>query len=532
MTEEVSTLDTHSTLPDYVALMDTTLRDGEQTQGVSFAAGEKLNIAQAMLESLGVDRIEVASARVSEGEQDAVRSIIEWATAHGLADRVEVLGFVDYERSVNWIKDAGGRVLNLLVKGSEKHCKNQLGKTLDEHAADILKTVAYAKKQGLRVNAYLEDWSNGYKDNKSYVFSLMEAIKDCGIEHFMLPDTLGVMSPDEVYAALSDMRAHLPQQVFDFHPHNDYGLATANCMAAVKAGIANIHCTMNCLGERAGNVSLAELCVVLKDKMGVSTGIDETHLHDISNMVERFSGKVIAANMPILGQDVFTQTAGIHADGDVKGGLYETRLSPERFDRKRTYALGKLSGKASVLKNIEELGITLSDENLKKVLTRVVSLGDSKETITADDLPFIIADVLESNDYQHVRLVECQISSKLGSDSEVSLDVEINGEKHTDTGTGNGGYAAFIDALAKIMYRVGFTMPELVDYAIRIPRGGTTGALTECTITWAGDARGRTGRNMRTRGVHANQVYAAVEATLRMINTRMHSALAQQEGQE
>jgi len=263
---------------------------------------------------------------------------------------------------------------------------------------------------------------------------------------------------------------------------------------------------------------------VLKDKMGIRTGIDETHLHDISNMVERFSGKIIAANTPILGQDVFTQTAGIHADGDVKGGLYETRLSPERFDRKRTYALGKLSGKASVLKNIEELGITLSDDNLKKVLARVVALGDSKETITADDLPFIIADVLESNDYQHIRLVECQITSQLGSDSEVALAVEINGEPYADSGIGNGGYAAFIDALTKIMARVRFTLPELMDYAIRIPRGGTTGALTECTITWSGDARGNPGRNMRTRGVHANQVYAAVEATLRMINTRLHTA--------
>jgi len=511
------------TLPEYVSLMDTTLRDGEQTQGVSFSAGEKLNIAQAMLESLGVDRIEVASARVSDGEQDAVRSIIDWAKGQGLEGKVEVLGFVDYDRSVNWIKEAGGQVLNLLVKGSEKHCTNQLGKTLDEHVADIHNTVVYAREQGLQVNAYLEDWSNGYHDNKDYVFKLMAAIKDCGIEHFMLPDTLGVMSPDEVFSALSDMRTNFPEQVFDFHPHNDYGLATANCMAAVKAGITNLHCTMNCLGERAGNVSLAELTVVLRDKLDIKTGIDETHLHAISTMVEQFSGKYIAANMPILGQDVFTQTAGIHADGDVKGGLYETQLSPERFDRKRTYALGKLSGKASVLKNIEELGITLSDDNLKRVLQRVVSLGDSKETITADDLPFIIADVLESSDYQHISLVECQIHSQYEKDSQVSLTVEIKGIEYSENGTGNGGYAAFIDALKKIMTQQNFERPELLDYSVRIPRGGKTGALTECTITWSGDHVGNTGKNLRTRGVHSNQVYAAVEATLRMINTRLHS---------
>lgn len=504
-------------LPEYVAFMDTTLRDGEQTQGVSFSAGEKLNIAQALLDSLKVDRIEVASARVSRGEQDAVRSITAWAAEHNLLDRVEVLGFVDGTHSVDWICDAGGRVLNLLTKGSELHCHNQLGKTLEDHAADIRRTVDYAREKGLRLNAYLEDWSNGYRDNPDYVFSLMTLIGDCGIEHFMLPDTLGVMSPAEVYRALADMKSRFPNQLFDFHPHNDYGLATANCMAAVEAGITTLHCTMNCLGERAGNVSLAEIAVVLKDKMGVRTSIDETNLASVSKIVESFSGKRVAANQPILGADVFTQTAGIHADGDVKGGLYETQLSPERFDRKRTYALGKLSGKASVLKNIEELGISLSPENLKKVLLEVVALGDSKETITADDLPFIIADVLESNDYQHISLVDCQISSQFGKPSIVDLTVTINGSEHSASGQGNGGFDAFMVALTKILSGVGFTMPELVDYSVRIPPGGKTAAFTECTITWAGEHR-----NLRTRGVHANQVYASVLATLKMVNTRLH----------
>ncbi|MGV3593137.1 MAG: alpha-isopropylmalate synthase regulatory domain-containing protein [Gammaproteobacteria bacterium] len=504
-------------LPSYVALMDTTLRDGEQTQGVSFAAAEKLSIAQALLESLNIDRIEVASARVSAGEQDAVRAITAWAQEHGYLERVEVLGFVDGMHSVDWIVAAGGKVLNLLTKGSEKHCRSQPGKTLTEHAADVRATVAYAKSRGLRVNAYLEDWSNGFRDNKDYVFGLMQQIGDCGIEHFMLPDTLGVMSPVEVFEALHEMRTQFQHQQFDFHPHNDYGLATANCMAAVEAGITTLHCTMNCLGERAGNVSLAELAVVLKDKMGIRTAIVETNLAAVSKMVERFSGKWVAANQPILGADVFTQTAGIHADGDVKGGLYETQLSPERFDRKRTYALGKLSGKASVLKNIEELGITLSPDNLKRVLQRVVSLGDSKETITADDLPFIIADVLESNDYQHIRLLDCDIHSNLNGVSSVNLKIEINGQALEHQGTGNGGYDAFIDALRPLVASQGLSLPDLVDYSVRIPKGGKPGALTECTITWAGQPR-----NLRTRGVHANQVYAAVLATLRMVNTKLH----------
>ena len=152
-----------------IQLMDTTLRDGEQTQGVSFTPSEKLNIAKALLQALKVNRIEVASARVSQGEKEAVTSINQWARQEGYAGCVEVLGFVDYTKSVDWILETEGQVINLLTKGSEKHCREQLGKTLEQHSADILQTVAYARHKGLKVNVYLEDWSNGYQANPDYV---------------------------------------------------------------------------------------------------------------------------------------------------------------------------------------------------------------------------------------------------------------------------------------------------------------------------------------------------------------------------
>lgn len=502
----------------HIRLLDTTLRDGEQTQGVSFAAKEKLQIARALLQALKVDRIEVASARVSEGEKQAVKDINAWAAQEGVLDKVEVLGFVDHTLSVNWIRDAGGKVINLLSKGSEKHCREQLGRTLEEHIQDIRRTVAYAQDNGLHVNMYLEDWSNGYKDSRDYVFGLIEGVKDIGIGHFMLPDTLGVMTPDEVYAALSDMIARFPTLRFDFHPHNDYGLATANVMAAVKAGIDTVHCTINCLGERAGNASLAEVAVVLKDKMDMALSIDETRIAMLSRMVENFSGKWVAANTPIVGADVFTQTAGIHADGDSKGGLYITALRPERFARKRTYALGKMSGKASLANNLEELGLELSEEDQRKVLQEIVKLGDSKAIITADDLPFIIADVLESREYRYVELLNCYISSGLDVDSTASIRVRLNGEEFHASGSGNGGFAAFTDAISKILKKHGFEMPPLLDYEVHIPRGGNISALTECIITWKVEDR-----ELKTRGVDANQVLAGVKATLRMINRLMHA---------
>lgn len=501
----------------HIQLLDTTLRDGEQTRSVSFSPDEKINIAKALLQKLGVDRIEVASATVSAGEKEAVTTINQWAAEEGFGSQVEILGFVDHRRSVDWIQETHGQTINLLTKGSELHCRKQLNKTLHEHLFDIHKTVEYALNKGLAVNMYLEDWSNGYKNSPDYVFEMMDSVKDSGVSHFLLPDTLGVMGPDEVYSGLIDMVTRYPDVNFDFHPHNDYGLATANVMAAVRAGISAIHCTINCLGERAGNASLAEIAVVLKDKMGMELSINEQHIIDLSTMVENFSGKWVSANTPIVGKDVFTQTAGIHADGDHKAGLYESELNPSRFDRKRSYALGKMSGKASLLKNLEALDLSLSEEVQKKVLKRIVELGDSKQTITPDDLPFIIADVMESKDYQHIKLLDCSVSSSLHMESAVSIEVEMEDEVHKADGKGNGGFDAFINAINKVLKKRNYTLPKLQDYEIRIPRGGETNALTECIITWQID-----GKNLRTRGVHANQVYAAINAALRVINLQLH----------
>ena len=511
---------------EHVLLMDTTLRDGEQTQGVSFAPDEKVSIARALLHNLKVDRIEVASAGVSHGEKEAVTRIHDWAATNECLDRVEVLGFTDHRRSVDWLMSTGGRVLNLLTKGSEKHCTEQLRKTLEQHLDDIGRTVAYAHDQNLLVNVYLEDWSNGYRDSRDYVYRMVEGLVAMNIGYLMLPDTLGVMSPQEVTTAVGDMCDRFPEQDFDFHPHNDYGLATANAMAAVQCGVASIHVTLNCLGERAGNVSLAEVAVVLKDKLGVSVAIDESKIHDLSQMVENFSGKRVAANSPIIGSDVFTQTSGIHADGDRKGKLYQTELSPNRFDRQHSYALGKMSGKASLTKNLEELGIELSEDNQRKVLQKIVEIADTKATITIEDLPFIIADILESGDYRHVELLNCSITSGYEIESTASLRVRIGDQIHKSSNSGNGGFDAFIKAMKQVLEPDGFVLPELTDFEIRIPKGGHTSALTECFISWDDN-----GREFKTRGVHANQVFASVNAALCMLNMKMHQDLPGGESQ-
>ena len=411
--------------------MDCTLRDGEQTSGVSFLPHEKLMMARMLLGDVNVDRIEVASARVSEGEKDAVRMICRYAQSVGKLDRVEVLGFVDGHKSIDWIDECGCRVLNLLAKGSLKHCTHQLKKTPEEHIDDIYRSLAYAAQKNMLVNLYLEDWSSGMKVSPDYVFQMMDALVESGIKRFLLPDTLGILNPIQVLEYLGKMKERYPSTHFDFHAHNDYDLAVGNSLAAVKAGVSGLHVTVNGLGERCGNAPLASVQAILKDKLHVDTGIREDRLGEISRLVEGYSGIAIAPNQPIVGENVFTQVAGVHADGDNKDNLYCNDLVPERFGRKREYALGKNSGKANIARNLEELGLELTPEQTRRVTQRITELGDRKEMVTQDDLPFIVSDVLKhSAPEDKVKLVSYMVSLAYGLRPMASVKVEIDGQQY------------------------------------------------------------------------------------------------------
>lgn len=497
--------------------MDCTLRDGEQTNGVSFLPHEKLMIARYLLHDVGVDRIEVASARVSEGEKDAVKMICHAAEACGMLERVEVLGFVDGTKSVDWIRECGGKVINLLAKGSLRHCSQQLKKTTEEHLEDIFSVLDYADKVGMEVNLYLEDWSGGMKNSPEYVEQMMNALCGSNIKRFMLPDTLGILNPLEVEEYITKMVEMWPQCRFDFHAHNDYDMAVADSLAAVKAGVQGLHVTVNGLGERCGNAPMASVQVMLHDMLGVKTRIDESSMLDASHLVEGYSGIAVAPNAPVVGDNVFTQVAGVHADGDKKGNLYANNLKPERFGRKREYALGKNSGKANIIENLQALGLSLTPEQTKAVTKRITELGDKKERVTQEDLPYIVSDVLKHtyNDEEKVKLVSYMVSTSYGLKPIASLKVEIDGKEYAADSTGDGQYDAFVKALRKI-YKdsLNRTFPLLDNYAVSIPPGGRTDALVQTVITW----RKEDGSLLRTRGLDADQTEAAIKATLKMLN--------------
>lgn len=499
----------------YIEIMDTTLRDGEQTSGVSFSSSEKLTIAQLLLSEVKVDRIEIASARVSEGEFDAVKKITKWAKANGHLNKVEVLTFVDGDVSIKWMQEAGAKVMNLLTKGSLNHLTHQLKKTPQQHFNEIAAVIKLARQKKIDVNVYLEDWSNGMRHSKEYVFQYLDFLSKQPVKRIMLPDTLGVLIPSEVYEFVEETVLRYPGVHFDFHGHNDYDLGTANVLEALKAGAHGLHLTVNGMGERAGNAPLASAVAVMNDFLpGLKSAVAEKSLYGVSKLVETFSGFRIPVNKPVVGENVFTQTAGIHADGDKKNKLYFSDLMPERFGRQRKYALGKTSGKANIENNLAQLGITLADEDLKKVTQRIIELGDRKEAVTQADLPYVISDVLDSKTLQDkVKIENYVLTHSKNLNPSATLRISISGELFEEHAQGDGQYDAFMNALKKIYKQKKVELPLLTDYAVRIPPGGKTDALCETVITWSHNHK-----EFKTRGLDSDQTVSAIKATQKMLN--------------
>ncbi|MEG1956059.1 MAG: alpha-isopropylmalate synthase regulatory domain-containing protein, partial [Mucinivorans sp.] len=296
--------------------------------------------------------------------------------------------------------------------------------------------------------------------------------------------------------------------------HNDYDLSVANSLAALRAGVGALHTTVNGLGERAGNAPLSSVLAVINDHTDLTTNLDESKLSYVSSVVESYSGVRIPANKPVIGENVFTQCAGIHADGDNKHNLYYNDLLPERFGRTRSYALGKTSGKANIRKNLEMLGIELDDGAMGELTQYIIGLGDKKEVVTSDDLPYIISDLFGEQGHQRVRILNYSLNLAQGLKPVATLKIEIDGELHEQTSTGDGQYDAFVSALRTIyLKQLGRDFPTLTDYSVSIPPGGRTDAFVQTAITWNFE-----GRVFKTKGLDVDQTEAAIKATIKMLN--------------
>ena len=353
------------------------------------------------------------------------------------------------------------------------------------------------------------------KAKDDYVFCLLDSLADLPVRRIMLPDTLGILNPLETLDFMRQMLMRYPDVHFDFHAHNDYDLAVSNVLAAVFGGARGLHTAINGLGERAGNAPLASVQAILKDHFNAQTNIHEEQLNRVAHMVESYSGIAIPPNKPITGSAVFTQVAGVHADGDNKQGLYQNALKPERFGRRREYALGKSSGKANILMNLKELGLDLNEEDMKKVTDRIIELGDKKELVTQEDLPYIIRDVLKHSDAEdRVHLLSYMVSTAYGLRPMAQVRLQIDDNIYEESAQGDGQYDAFVRAVRHIYRdRLGRQFPWLSNYAVTIPPGGRTDALVQTTIEWIFEEK-----TYRTHALDADQTEAAIKATIKLLN--------------
>ena len=500
----------------FIEIMDTTLRDGEQTSGVSYSPKEKLTIAKLLIEELNIDRIEVASARVSDGELDSVKQITNWANKNNKIKKIEVLTFLDKGESINWLLKSGCVVQNLLTKGSLNHLKHQLKKTPSDHFKDVEEIIQTAEKNSIETNVYLEDWSNGMKNSREFVMDFLNFLYSQKIKRILLPDTLGILTHYETFEFLSEIKTKFPDFHIDFHGHNDYDLSVGNSMEAIRAGCDGLHLTINGMGERAGNTPLSSAVAAIKDFLpNIKINVDEKNLFKASKLISTFSGQTVSSNKPIVGENVFTQTAGVHADGDNKKNLYYNNLKPSRFGRKRKYALGKTSGKANIKKNLDELGIKINDEELGIVTSKVIELGDKKEKVTLEDLPYIISDVLDYPEKKKNIVIESYVLTHAKTlRPSASLSLIINNKLFQESCSGDGQFDAFMNALKKIYSNQKRYLPKLIDYAVRIPPGSDSDAFCETTITWDTGSK-----KFKTRGLDTDQTVAAIKATEKMLNT-------------
>ncbi|MFC1697534.1 alpha-isopropylmalate synthase regulatory domain-containing protein [Nanoarchaeota archaeon] len=495
-----------------VELMDTTLRDGEQTPGVSFNSEEKLILAK-MLFDLGVDRIEISSAKAVKEDEIAIQNICNYANSIGRLKDVEVLGFID-KKSVDWIYNNGCRTVNLLAKGSASHCNGQLGKECSEHVNNVCDVVDYASSLDMDVNVYLEDWSRGMKESREHVYNMVESLVDVGVIRVMLPDTLGVLSYWEVEEFISELVDAFDVHL-DFHAHNDYDLSTANSLAAIKGGVDGIHVTLNRLGERTGNACLYPVAVSAKDMLDYDFGLLEENFNRISMFVERISRRRMGYWESIVGKGSKTTTASVHANGDEKGDLYIDKLTAERFGFFHAeYALGKHAGKSSIKMNLKQMGLELEDKIVDKLVEKVRDLGENKDDITQEDLYFLLIPLLEEDKVRPFKYLEASANVNLSGSKFGYVKVEFDGKVYERSAVGNGGYDAIMNATRLIFMDLDIDLPALLDYNSIIPPGGKTDAIVQTDIDWKNGGN----KPIRTVGVDTDQTISGVRATEKMIN--------------
>lgn len=465
---------------------------------MSLTADKKLWIARA-LDKLGVDVIEAGSAVTSEGERAAISGV-----AHeGL--RAEICSFARaLKGDIDYCLACDVDSVHLVVPVSDLHIEKKLRKDREAVLRIAVDTTAYAVDHGLIVELSAEDASRADID---FLREFYRQGVAAGAQRLCYCDTVGVLIPDRAAAQFADLAHIAPMSV---HCHDDFGLATANSIAALGAGATQVHATVNGLGERAGNASLEELVMALESLYGYTTRLKTTELYLISRLVSRLTGVPVAQNKPIVGENAFTHESGIHTHGMLADTRTYEPITPEMVGRERRIVLGKHAGSASVHLALKELGLDASDEQLADILKRIKELGDKGKRVTDADLQAIADAVLEINREARIKLQELTVVSGNIVTPTSSIKLLVDDQEVVEAGIGLGPVDAAINALRKAIGKLADITLE--EYHVDAITGGTD-ALVEVWVKLSRD-----GHVITARGARADIIMASVEAVVEGVN--------------
>ena len=482
-----------------VKILDTTLRDGEQTPGVSLTSLEKLRIA-TLLDDIGVNFIEAGSAITSKGERDSIKNI----TKQGF--NAEILSFSrPLFKDIDFCIDCDVDAVNLVVPTSDLHIFDKLNISRDE-LLDLSNTaIDYCKDHGLVVELSAEDASRSDVD---FLKSVFKNAVDHNVDRICVCDTVGILTPDTSFDLFSKLNSF--SVPISFHGHNDFGLSVANTLSALKAGASEIHTTINGIGERAGNTSFEE-CVVAIERLlpQFSTNIKINKIYDISKLVARSTGVYIQPNKAIVGENAFAHESGIHSDGIIKNSATYEPITPELVGRKRKFVIGKHVGTHGLDKRLKELGIYVNDNQLKQICDDIKVLAEKGKTVSDVDLQVIADNVLEINHEDKIKLDELTIVSGNKVMPTASVKLCIDDEEILNAGVGLGSVDAAINAIKSLDV---FKDIDLIEYHVDAITGGTD-AFIDVIIKLQKDDK-----VVSARGTESDIINASVKAYIAGVN--------------
>jgi len=487
--------------PEKIRVFDTTLRDGEQTPGVSLTPENKLRIARR-LDDLGVDVIEAGFAAVSEGELEAVKLIAD----AGL--RAEICSASRGVRTdIDAVAKANADSIHLIIPVSDLHIEAKLKKTRAEVLDITRDMVRYAKDCGLTVELSAEDATRADFEYLKKVFSTGV---ESGADRVVACDTVGVLTPERSYKFYGDLRQALTVPVVSVHCHNDFGMAVANTVSALRAGANQFHATINGLGERAGNASLEEIVVSLMALYKLKLNIKTEKLYSLSQFVQRLTGVYVQPNKAIVGENAFTHESGIHTQGMLANPATYEPIAPELVGGTRRLAPGKHSGSAGIKAALNSMGLAPSEEQLKEIFNRVKAVGDKGKTVTDADLLAIAESVLGLSKAKPIQLKEITVVSGNTVTATASVRLTLNEKEVGGAAIGVGPVDAAINAVKKAIQEV--EPITLEQYSVKAITGGTD-AMVEVVVRMR-----KNGRTATAMGVREDIVMASMDAVLGAMN--------------